>query len=238
LINKQTIDPDFLIQPYKNGISFIKPELGRNHSLRTIGELLNLPMSVYIYNTDNDFVIANEECAALVAADSPYSMKGNDPPTYCDKTFSDKIISIDNEIIRTESMRVVEESGSRIDDSSIQCMSVKLPVYTNDKVCGLLGFSIATDGDSIKFFAAKIGQLVKTGLLGESGLLNAKKFKTLSKREMEILRYLFKGQTAKMIGEILNISKRTVENNIARIKDKTNCQTRAELFSLYKYLLD
>lgn len=236
--HKLIIDPDFLIQPCKQGISFIAPELARDHSLCSVNDLMDLPLAVYFYNTDSNFMMANDDCAALVAADSAVSMKGNSPATYCNKAFSDKIISIDNETMRSESMRVVEETGSRIDDSIIQCISVKLPLYTHDKVSGLLGFSIMTGIDSIKSFSAKMRELINTRLLGQTSLLHTDNVSTLTKREKEVIHFLLRGHTAKKIGETLGISRRTVENNIARIKEKTNCRTKAELFSLYKYLLD
>jgi DNA-binding CsgD family transcriptional regulator len=236
--HKQLIDPDFLIQPCKQGISFIAPELTREHSICSVNHLMDLPLAVYFYNTDSDFMMANEDCAALVAADSPASMKGKSPATYCNKAFSDKIITIDNETMRSESMRVVEETGSRIDESIIQCMSVKLPIYTDNKVSGLLGFSITTGIDSIKFFSAKMRELINTRLIGQTSLLNADNVSTLTKREQEVLHFLLRGHTAKKIGETLSISRRTVENAIARIKEKTYCRTKAELFSLYKSLLD
>ncbi len=50
-----------------------------------------------------------------------------------------------------------------------------------------------------------------------------------SKREAECLQQLFYGKTAKMIAQILQISHRTVESHIEKIKLKTTCASLAEL---------
>lgn len=51
----------------------------------------------------------------------------------------------------------------------------------------------------------------------------------LTKREKEIGYLLVEGKTAREVGEILFISKRTAELHIANIKDKLNCRKKSEL---------
>ncbi|MHB1946931.1 MAG: LuxR C-terminal-related transcriptional regulator [Gammaproteobacteria bacterium] len=53
----------------------------------------------------------------------------------------------------------------------------------------------------------------------------------LSKQETICLFYLVRGKTAKEISQILNRSKRTIENHINSIKSKLNCQTKFEVTS-------
>lgn len=54
----------------------------------------------------------------------------------------------------------------------------------------------------------------------------------LSSRECEVLSYLACGSTAKQIGLLLGISRRTVEHHIENIKLKTCCASKAELIAL------
>jgi DNA-binding CsgD family transcriptional regulator len=54
----------------------------------------------------------------------------------------------------------------------------------------------------------------------------------LSRRELECLFYLLRGQTAKAIGQHLCLSKRTIESYIENIKAKFGCRTKAELCCL------
>ncbi len=51
----------------------------------------------------------------------------------------------------------------------------------------------------------------------------------LSKRELEVLQHLMRGKTARQIGELLCISKRTVEHHVENIKQKACCHNKFEL---------
>lgn len=51
----------------------------------------------------------------------------------------------------------------------------------------------------------------------------------LTQREEECIFYLLQGKTAKSIGEILSLSRRTVEYYIENIKSKFGCSTKMEL---------
>lgn len=62
--------------------------------------------------------------------------------------------------------------------------------------------------------------------------LNGEKLK-LSQQQMSCLNYLSMGYTAKEIGQILDISHRTVETYIIKIKEKLKCETKPEL--IYKH---
>ncbi len=51
----------------------------------------------------------------------------------------------------------------------------------------------------------------------------------LSKRQQEVLFFLIRGQSAKMIAKILKISNRTVEYYTEILKNKFNCSSKSEL---------
>lgn len=53
----------------------------------------------------------------------------------------------------------------------------------------------------------------------------------LSVRELETLFYLLRGKTAKQIAEITRLSKRTIEAYIEQIKNKSGCDTKANLLA-------
>ncbi|MCK4608813.1 MAG: helix-turn-helix domain-containing protein [Gammaproteobacteria bacterium] len=50
----------------------------------------------------------------------------------------------------------------------------------------------------------------------------------------EALLQLIKGKTVKEAARVLNISHRTVEDYIARAKEKSNCVFRAQLFEILR----
>lgn len=52
---------------------------------------------------------------------------------------------------------------------------------------------------------------------------------TLAKRELDCVFYLARGKTMKEIGKFLNISWRTVESYLMRIKLKWNCKTKGDI---------
>ena len=52
-----------------------------------------------------------------------------------------------------------------------------------------------------------------------------------------MLKHLIRGRTAKEVAVIMHLSKRTVENNIARMKDKSGCKNKSELIDKYFDLL-
>lgn len=51
----------------------------------------------------------------------------------------------------------------------------------------------------------------------------------LSQREQEIAALLIKGKVAREVGDLLHISKRTVESHIEHMKQKANCHNKSEL---------
>lgn len=56
----------------------------------------------------------------------------------------------------------------------------------------------------------------------------------LSKREIEIVKYLLVSKTAKEIAEGLNISKSTVDKHISNIFKKTNAGSKYDIFTTFK----
>jgi len=57
---------------------------------------------------------------------------------------------------------------------------------------------------------------------------------TLSKRQREIIHWYIKGKNAEETAELLNLSKRTVENHFYRLEKRYDCSTKAQL--LVKFL--
>ena len=73
--------------------------------------------------------------------------------------------------------------------------------------------------DDRKHFLQKIGYKTNIGML--------------SSRELEYLGYIARGKTAKSIGNILNVSNRTVESAIDNAKMKLDCYSREALIEKY-----
>lgn len=72
---------------------------------------------------------------------------------------------------------------------------------------------------------------IKNGL---NNILNQKNDHIiLTNKEKEIADYLIKGYTSQDIGEVLNISKHTVDTHRRNILKKNNCSNTTEFFSLF-----
>ncbi|MBA3603272.1 MAG: response regulator transcription factor [Parachlamydiaceae bacterium] len=54
---------------------------------------------------------------------------------------------------------------------------------------------------------------------------------TLSTREIEVLQFLLQGASASIIAEELNLSKRTIEHYVERLKNKLVCYSKMELIA-------
>ena len=57
--------------------------------------------------------------------------------------------------------------------------------------------------------------------------------KELTEKEHKITLMTIQGLTAKEVAEQLNLSRRTIENTLARIKDKLNCKNQKELIARF-----
>ena len=68
----------------------------------------------------------------------------------------------------------------------------------------------------------------------ENKKLNDKKIQSLTAREIQILKMITKGKKLTETAEILNLSKKTIANNISIIKSKLDIETDYELFTLSK----
>jgi len=62
--------------------------------------------------------------------------------------------------------------------------------------------------------------------------------KSLSNRQIDCLLELLKGKSSKQIARTMQVSYRTVEGHLQKIREKTGSKNRYELFSKFQYLLE
>jgi len=72
-----------------------------------------------------------------------------------------------------------------------------------------------------------ISQASKRELFLKSMGMNCRK--SLTEREMEVTKFLLSGYSASKIATEINLSKRTVEHHVERIKEKLACNSKSEL---------
>lgn len=229
------INGELAIQRHNQGIQLVKP-VNVDTPQNLISNVYGLPFSIYFLDSTSCIIDANNIAAQYAGRQTINDIVNHSVNDLWEKSFSDKIIAYNRNIILSQKNAFYEENGSRKDGTPIRVMTFKFPWYHEDKIIGLFGLSIIMD--SIDDFACKMSSLFATGLIGTSSLpkiIPDIQYNDvhLSKREIEVLSYLVRGKTAKSIGECLSISKRTVEIHIVNIKCKTNISSKSELIDAF-----
>lgn len=167
--------------------------------------------------------------------------------------YADPIFKNDQNIIRFGKEQTIEEKAFSGKESPVIFLSTKMPLYDgNGEVTGLIGASVdITKHQKIIDFFKQIVKLsdftlkniqsnkcdkyislvefVNDAELKRFHLLGEYENIYLSKREAECVLNASLGKTAKETAKILNLSHRTVEFYLNRIKVKLKCRTITEL---------
>lgn len=219
------------------------------HSIRRVGngvELVNaldtglslihaneMPFNIYIVDASSETRYANEMCADIIGYDSIKSALGK---SIFDVTSYESAIAVRNhdiQVMRQNNATITEEELER-DDYLQRCLSFKYPLYKKDEIVGVFGCSIFYERDTL---TTALAQIVNMGLLDSApaSRLNTKLKKSLydfTKREEQCLYYSVRGKSAREIGVVLNLSRRTVEQYLENVKFKMGVRTRSEMLEI------
>jgi len=233
---KQAYDTnaEMLVQRYKQGIRLVRPgSRAEKVSIHSISSLYSMPISAYFVDLDSRFVNTNIYCSEICGAQSTNDLLGKN---IVDFTEGSVVIANNNSVVQSASMKVFEEAEVRNDKCLIHALSFKFPWYHHDEIIGVFGCSVVIDAHSLNDLGTKLALLSSTGLLGPIGTSATKVLPDpqfgdvyFTKRELSVITHLVRGRTAKEIGELLYISKRTAETHIENIKSKTHCSSKSEL---------
>lgn len=111
-------------------------------------------------------------------------------------------------------------------------------IDSNGTICGIVGTAMKVDNSLLKAFVYELDKTTTLSkgsavvIADETYLEKRVNGAKLSKREIECLYYTLRGYTTKMIGQQLNVSYRTVQTHIEKIKVKFGCRLKSELISL------
>jgi DNA-binding CsgD family transcriptional regulator len=238
----EDITSELIIKPYHSGIQLVKPEQGGGGRLR---EIYDSSITTYFQSTECRIIGANEATAEFNGANSIRDLIGLDAHDIWNNEAACKMQSSGQHVMCNETLQISDFSALRsADESYLHMISFKLPWYEQEKVIGVFGMTLELNTRSPGEFAMNLTRIIATGLINSSQLstLQALPQATndqvyLSKREMDILKLLVKNLTAKQIAERLFISKRTVENYLANIKLKFNCDSKFELIEKFYWKL-
>jgi DNA-binding CsgD family transcriptional regulator len=237
----QHLTSDTIVKPYKNGICTMRPSSDKaEHSFR-ISHLDNMSVPTYFLNTESRMTHVNEPLMRLVGMQSIRDTLGKTARNFCRRDFAELCLTNDKSVVSNQNMRLMEETGFRQSDGAlIQVLSFKLPWYQDEKLAGLLGWSIQNDPASMPNIAVTLSQLLATGLLGNTKIPcittpvsnNPIAGVYFSTREISIMRLIIRGKTIREIGNVLHLSPRTIENYFAFMKEKVGAKSKSHFIEL------
>lgn len=238
MLKQSDFSPELIIKPFRSGIQLVRPSEARGNPFR---QILSLPFSSYFMTTTGQNRYANEAAAELCGTSSNDDLIGLDAHDLWDKESAYCSQAHDKYVVDHESLLITDDSSIRkVDDAHVPMISFKIPWYEQDRVIGVYGMTLKLDTQALGEFTSNISKLIATGLIKAPQLANLPALSNssdhnvyLSKREMDILKLIVMNHTAKQIAERLHLSKRTVENYIANIKVKTNCNSKFALIEKY-----
>lgn len=221
------ISNELQISRFGNGIKLSRSE--NSSCQNTVGNIFNLPFPVYL-NIDHRIIKCNDVCADLngfISTQDAINKKWY--TTYNKSTITD-ILKNQESVINDDQFKIIEDNAVRRDGAITRALSFKMPWYNKEnKIIGIFGCSIWLNNHSI---AESLMMVNKLGFLNTSNpMLNhtIPAHTNLSKRQLECLKLLVRGKTAREIAETLCLSTRTVEHYLENIKSQMHVSKKSEL---------
>lgn len=224
-LNKK-ITEEIQIIRINRGIQLIQKNVTKKSNI-TIKQLLNLPVSSYLLDVNGNTQIINEEGIKICGFDSPKQAIGKSLISVSKKSNAIQLINNCKQVLNDHTLKFFDEINIRKDGIIQQFLSIKFPCYNQTMhSIGVFGISIVFGKHPLAESLTKIKQL---GLLTTPTELMIPLSPHLTAREQDCLKGLLQGFTAKMIAKKINISHRTVEEYLVKIKEKFNVTTKSQL---------
>ncbi len=227
----------------RQGICLADPDSLYADAGTPLSHLFDSPIVTYFMDTDSCAVRANDACAALNSAASANDMIHKNATYYYENATALKHIAEDKKAMMTKSLVTTGGSSTKIDNVIIDVINFKLPWYQGSDIIGVLGLTLHVDKNKMDALSHNLATLLGSNIFSpyQAAQLSTLNTKDKSKvyftpREMDVLFHLLRGRTAKEIGVILSISRRTVENLIGRMREKSDCKSKYELIAKYFHL--
>lgn len=179
--------------------------------------LIKIPGQVWVFWKDkkSHFLGCNDNMAEELNLASRHDIYGkNDYDLLTDKIQIEHVVSCDKAVmlsgITQQSKDIITLPNQR---KEFNCTKFPL-INSNGKTIGVIGISFCKKQNITKSFY--------------DTYITIKEAK-LTNREEEILNYIIRGKTAKVIAQLTHLSYRTIEQHIGNIKTKLNVRTKSEL---------
>lgn len=228
------IDAELLIVPHGNGIRLLRPDKvlaldGQNYM--SLQEAYALPCNIFFMDTENKLRGINELGCKALQHESEKVLIGKTIERVVTKSSADSIEYNNKEVIIQNKKKIVDELPEFKNKLGLNqhYLTIKVPWY-NDKnqTLGVFGTAILLGEYPL---AESLAGIAKMGILDNSKklLCTITQDVYLTPREKEVSYWLIRGKTSKEIGELLQLSRRTVENYLENMKTKMNVKSKSEL---------
>lgn len=185
-------------------------------------KMYDSPGHYYILDQNRNFLYANkEQVEHLQLTNFPTRQEQNLAGTINERF--EPLCSINDQIIlKTQKPHTFTECFIDHHNKFTVLTSYKRPYYYKDKLVGIEGLSLEVNLNSF----SSPNNLTNLTLFIDTG---SGQIIHLSKSQRRVLFHALKGLKAESIAEILNLSKRTVQNHLATIKDASEYSSLKEL---------
>jgi len=196
----------------------------------------SIPEMVLVMDLESRFIYANKHTAKMFGYPDAKSMLGkNAYGMRCPAADSaQQFLNQDKRVIDTNAPIQMLDIHTYADEKPYVLLTKKMPLYDakgvvigtichcreiTNEAFRKLSLEIAESDSQFRDKSSTVSRSYEQPTLSEP----------LSKRELECLFFLIRGKTMIQISEILFISKRTVENHIANMKQKLNIKKKSQL---------
>jgi DNA-binding CsgD family transcriptional regulator len=239
---QRTVLPN--IQPTQNNVDNFDDSMSKI--------LTEVPGFIYLKNAnDMTYITCSNNLLELFSFSNSHQINGKSTQNIA-KLIKNEVLSkfiCDLEIIEKKSIAENIRHKNILTDPFLDCrghviqlsitISPIISVKDNTQYILFHGSNIATskNHEELRKIYESIYSNKKLGLfkffehIGFSSYLE--KSKSITKRELDVLIMLSKGKTAKEIANLLNISSRTVETHLEKIKQKINARNKIEVMRMF-----
>lgn len=231
---------ELLIQRCGNGVILMPP----NHMLRgqsmpfNISKMMNLPFNVFFTNREGEIHALNENTSNTCGFVSVKDAIGRTVYSVSKKDTGDIVKANDELVVTSHKFLAASVSYMRKDDIDLEFLSLKYPWYNDKNQCiGIFGFAFQIDTDNNQLSSDVLYLLIQSGLLmpSMSSMMSKCSLDAFSQqidftqREKDVLRQLSYGKSNRAIALSLGLSHRTIDEYIARLKNKLGGVSRNAL---------
>jgi DNA-binding CsgD family transcriptional regulator len=258
---------ELIIERCLSGFKVFKPKKNhaKLSNQYYLPDFLNLPLKVAFLDRNSTVKSMNDANALAWGHDSGRDTLGKSINDIYQSNSAKFSIMHDRKVLSLNKLIVEEENCLRIDGVNFQAITAKMPWYNSEnQVVGIVALALTlglNDNDSTSILNSmqnsiqdsiqdSIQYSIQDSIEAFTRITSSfnnfslhliqddEKSICLTRKEKEILMLTMRGKTARLISEIMNISRRTIESHLENIKLKMNVSSKSNLIEKAFYLLD